>query len=249
MIPRPSPRKFWHTFAGTKAPRYASPNRLAPQPDVMLTVTHAETVLGFVNEYLSYRRDWTVVVPGQAFGVAQLLTTPLNSTRGPVQIRSPTPMLPVMVGNVHVGRRNGKTWLPLAEVTATAKSMGVPHTNPGAVLTSKGTWLSTLAAPGAFGKGEFGCSIVTPEAELESMAEMPVSFEHPRFSRVTVRLLHSLKSMRPFPLPPEMAVALKAKRGGPPSAASKTATPPSSTTTLPATEAPHPRAKSEALTL
>src|SRR5258706_8738688 len=127
---------------------------LVLHPEVRFTLTQAATPPEFVNEYLSYRRVRPGAEgPGHDFGVAQTLGTASRVRREPVQVESPAAMLPdtVVVGAVQVGRLNGSTWLPPAEATLRAKSIGVPHRKPGAVLTSKSTRLSTLLARGVSG--------------------------------------------------------------------------------------------------
>src|SRR5712692_5319413 len=112
---------------------------LVLHPEVRFTLTQVDTPPEFVNEYLSNRRVWPGVdVPGHALGPAQLLAMPSRNIRDPDQLESPAAMLPetVVVGAAHVGMVNGKAWLPPAELTVRVKSIGVPHTKPGAVLTS-----------------------------------------------------------------------------------------------------------------
>src|SRR5258706_5937087 len=127
---------------------------LVLHPEVRLTLTHAGAPPEFVNEYLSYRRVWPGVdVPGQPFGLAQTLATLSRNRREPVQLRSPAAMLPetVVIGAVQVGRLNGRTAVPLAEVTVRAKSIGASHRKQGAVLASKKTRLVPLPEEGTSG--------------------------------------------------------------------------------------------------
>ena len=60
-------------------------------------------------------------------------------------------------------------------------------------------------APAAmFAYAELGWLIVTPAVEELSVAEMPVAVLVPVLLSETLRSLHSLKSMVPLPLPPEI---------------------------------------------
>src|ERR1043166_6830065 len=50
--------------------------------------------------------------------------------------------------------------------------------------------------------------MTTPAVVVESTADTPVSAAQSMLVRVTLSELHSLRSMTPFPLPPETAVEL-----------------------------------------
>jgi hypothetical protein len=57
--------------------------------------------------------------------------------------------------------------------------------------------------------------MVTPGVELEIVAETLVAVEHPSFLIATVKSMHSLASMTPIPLPPEIVAELKIAFGVP----------------------------------
>src|SRR5882724_7967820 len=109
-------------------------------------------------------------------------------------------MLPVTVvgGDAHEAglKLIGKVLGPV--VTVRTKLIG-PQAKVDEVLTVNGT----LVAPAArFGYVEFGWEITTPGVDVESTADTPVMLV-PLLIIVTLSELHSLRSMTPFPLPPE----------------------------------------------
>ena len=57
--------------------------------------------------------------------------------------------------------------------------------------------------------------MVTPGVELESTAETFAPVRHPSFLIVTFRLLHSFRSMMPFPFPPDTALDWKTNFAAP----------------------------------
>src|SRR4051812_23730942 len=84
--------------------------------------------------------------------------------------------------------------------------IGVPQMKSGDVLILNGT-VFTLVAPGEmFGYADTGWAITTSGVALERRAETVVARLMPWLAKAIVRLLHSLKSMTPLPLPPEIVM-------------------------------------------
>src|SRR4030088_1613437 len=138
------------------------------------------------------------------------LTTPLRPMRPCVDLGSAGSILPLTIVSawisVQVGRLNELALLSPVNETVSVKLMVVPQTRRGCVLTLKGTVLLPSASMAISGYGEFGCVIVTPAVKVLKTAVTLWAGAHPKLLTVTFRLLHSLASMTPFPLPPEIAV-------------------------------------------
>ena len=91
--------------------------------------------------------------------------------------------------------------------------------------------------------------MVTPAVLVESVADMFDAVAQPTLFSVTFRLLHSLKSITPFPLPPEIALGPKARMAAPVKQVLKVAEPPSVITTVTGLEGPQFRLGAVAVTV
>ena len=143
-------------------------------------------------------------------------------------------MLPVIVvaEHVHVGSVKLKLFTPALEVTVSVKVIGVPQTKLGDVLTENGTVFAALPPAGISGYGELPWVMVTPVVLLVRIPDTPVADEHPTLLTATLRLLHSFKSMTPFPLPPEMVRVPRLRTAAPLRHVLNVAVPPSVMTTV-----------------
>jgi hypothetical protein len=83
-----------------------------------------------------------------------------------------------------------------------------PQAKVDEVLTVNGTAFVPVAPVAISGYVEFGWVMTTPGVDVESTADTPVRVSEPILRIVTFSELHSLRSMTPFPLPPEIAVEL-----------------------------------------
>src|ERR1700686_4347980 len=126
-------------------------------------------------------------------------------------------MEPVTVVGAHwqVGSVKLRVSVPPVKFVVSVKAIGVPQTKLGDVLTENGTVLVPLLPTTMSGYGEFGWVIVTPGVLDERTPNTFDAVEHPVLLIVTLRLLHSLASMTPLPLPPEIAAERKAVSAGP----------------------------------
>ena len=91
--------------------------------------------------------------------------------------------------------------------------------------------------------------MVTPGVVVDSTPETFEPSKHPTFLIVTFRLLHSLRSMTPFPLPPKTAADSKTNFAEPIRHMFSVVVPPSVIVTITGAAGAQDRAASETLTV